>query len=221
MLARALRIASMFAAALSASCANQAVTALPTSPFAASSSARLPTVRDERSGLQLQSCGDLLEALRTGKDLGEIPERRAFTAYERCVRDALTSHGQGDRNGRLALARVGDQIYRDLDLATVRSSLAPRRPAEHYRLRDFKFDTVRVDALSVELTDGAFSYAVDVLAIGDFRHRGQAELLVRFTDRATRGGSYDRTTLLVLDIAPDSGTITATDALDVLAAALR
>ena len=221
MIPRRLRLPFMLAAALLAGCTNQAGTAPAAAPLASGARARLPAVRDERSGLRLQSCGDLLAALRAGQDLGEIPERQEFADYEGCIRDALARHGRGYRSGRFDLARGGDQIYRDLDLATVHSSLAPRRPAEHYRLSDFHFDTVRAGGLWLELADSAFAYRVDILTIGDFRHRGQAELLVRFTDRATRGGTYDRTTLLVLDIAPDSGTITATDALEVLAAALR
>ena len=212
MAARSQRFPSMLLAAWIAGCASPGVPG--TGPQ--------PEVRDSGSRLVLRSCRDLLDALRAGKALGEIPERKEFGDYEWCIRDALASHGQGyEGGGRFDLEHGGDQIYRDLDLATVRSSLAPRRPAEHYRLRDFKFDTVRAGSLSLALADGAFSYGVDVLTIGDFRHCGQAELLVRFTDRSVRGGSYDHTTLLVLDIAPDSGTITATDALDVLAASLH
>ncbi len=59
-------------------------------------------------------------------------------------------------------------------------------------------------------------YTLDVLAVGDFRHLGRSELLVRFTDRATNQGSYDRRSVLVIDAGAQPPTLVATDAMDVL-----
>jgi hypothetical protein len=190
-------------------------------PSSANLAVALPTLQDRRSGVTLHSCAELLDALHADQDLGEIPELPPFAAYAECIRHAVVSGSVGYPDVPFDLARAGDQIYRDLDLAGVPSSLAQRRPSPHYRLQDFSFETVVARPMSLALQGGGFAYRFDVLAVGDFRHTGQAELLVRFTERSTASGTYDRTTLLVLDLAPPSATITATSALDVLRPAVR
>jgi hypothetical protein len=176
----------------------------------------LPAIVDRSAGIELHSCADLLGVLRTGKDLGEAAELPQFNAYADCVAVALVAEGRGTGDGAFDLQHAGDRIYRDLDLATVASSLAPRRPAEHYRLRDLKFDAVTLTPLQAVLQGDGFSYLFEVLAIGDFRHLGRPELLVRFTDRATNQGTYDKRSVLVIDVAPQAPALLASDAMDVL-----
>ncbi len=77
---------------------------------------------------------------------------------------------------------------------------------------------MRITPLQAQLQGNGFSYTLDVLALGDFRHLGKSELLVRFTDRATNQGSYDRRSVLVIDAAPQAPALVATDAMDVLKA---
>jgi hypothetical protein len=178
----------------------------------------LPTLVDRRAGIALRSCADLIDALRSSKDLGEVPELPRFNEYVDCLTVTLLAEGRGARDSSFDLHRAGETIYRDLDLASVRSSLAPRRPAEHYRLRDFKQASVEIGRLSVSLHLDGFSYEFKVLALGDFQHLGQTELLIRFTDRATQGGSYNRSSLLVVDVSPQSPAVVAVDAMDVLRA---
>ncbi len=60
------------------------------------------------------------------------------------------------RESSLGAGDAGERIYRDLDLASLASSLAPRRPAQHYRLQDFKFDYVQIEPLSVVLRGNGF-----------------------------------------------------------------
>ncbi len=178
--------------------------------------AALAPLVDRSRGLELRSCADLIAALHAGTDLGELAESPRFKAYADCMAAALVAEGRGASAAGFGLGHAGDHIYRDLDLASVASSLAPQRPSQHYRLRDFKFDSVRIEPLSVALSGNGFSYTFQVLAFGDFRHLGAPELLVRFTDRATTGGTYDTQSVLVLHAAPSSSALQATDAIDVL-----
>ncbi len=130
---------------------------------------------------------------------------------------ALVADGRAVRDASFDAGHAGERIYRDLDLASVQSSLAPRRPSLHYRLQDFEFESVQIEPLSVVQRGKDFTYTFRVLARGDFRHVGKLELLVRFIDRATNQGTYDKQCLLVLDTTPSSTAVRATDAIDVLA----
>ena len=175
-----------------------------------------PPIVDRAAGIELHSCADLLAALRAGKDLGEAAERPQFNAWADCLAVALIADARPAPDAAFDVHAAADRLYRDLDLASVASSLAPRKPAEHYRLRDFKFEVVDITPLRARLQGDGFAYTLDVLAVGDFRHLGRSELLVRFTDRATNQGSYDRRAVLVIDAGPQAPALVATDAMDVL-----
>ena len=204
-----------FAALALAGCASAPAGALALDP-ALKTPAALPPIVDAAAGIDLHACGDLVAALRAGKDLGEAAERPQFNAWADCLAVALIDGGRAAPDAVFDARSAGDRLYRDLDLASVASSLAPRKPAEHYRLQDFKFEVVRIAPLQAQLQGNGFSYTLDVLALGDFRHLGKSELLVRFTDRATGQGSYDRRSVLVIDAAPQAPALVATDAMDVL-----
>jgi hypothetical protein len=210
---------SLLGAALAlAGCVRGPASALTLDPTLRAPAAGLPTIVNRAAGVELHSCADLVAALRAGKDLGEAAEQPPFNAYADCLAVALVADGRAAPDAAFDARSAGERLYRDLDLASVASSLAPRRPAEHYTLQDFKFDAVRIGPLQAQLQGNGFSYTLDVLALGDFRHVGRSELLVRFTDRATRAGTYDRRTVLVIDAAPRAPALVATDAIDVLKA---
>ena len=206
-----------FAALALAGCASAPAGALALDP-ALKTPAALPPIVDAAAGIDLHACGDLVAALRAGKDLGEAAERPQFNAWADCVAVALIADARPAPDATFDATHAGARLYRDLDLASVASSLAPRRPAEHYRLQDFKFDVVTVLPLHAQLQGNGFIYTLDVLALGDFRHAGRSELLVRFTDHATNQGSYDRRTILVIDAAAQPPALLATPGMDVLKA---
>jgi hypothetical protein len=185
--------------------------------LAAPASALPPLVNRPR-GIELHSCNDLIAAIGADKDLAEISELPQFNAYVDCLAVALVAEGRGVRDASIDISHAGERIYRDLDLASVASSLAPRRPAQHYRLQDLKFDSVQIAPLWVILRGNGYLYTFQALALGDFRGLRKSELLVRFIDRATNGGTYDKHSVLVLDASPSSSALRATDAIDVLKA---
>jgi hypothetical protein len=176
----------------------------------------LPSLPGNQGEPVIRSCTDLLAALRAGVNLGERMEFPQFNAYSNCLAEAVIAQGQGTSISRFDLSQTGRLILTRLDLANVPSSLAPRRPAKHYRLVDFKFSSQRVAPLELELGDDGFTYRFEVLAVGDFRHIGAEELLMRLIDRATDGGTYNRSSLFVLDWAPNNEAIIATDVLGLL-----
>ena len=61
-------------------------------------------------------------------------------------------------------------------------------------------------------------YTFQVLALGDFRGLGKSELLMRFGERVTNGGTYNKQSVLVIGPSPASTVLLATDAIEVLKA---
>jgi len=179
----------------------------------------LPPLSGPR-GVPITTCNELLTQLRSGFDLGEQRERREFAAWSNCLAGGVIAGARPSGRNTFDLQHAGQQILMRLDLATVPSSLAQRRPAEHYRLTDFQFSSSRIEPLSLELVSEAFRYNFVVLASADFRGTGSAALLVRFTQRAS-AGSYDSNTLLILESATKDEAIVATDAIEHLQLAGR
>jgi len=179
---------------------------------------KLPLLVNRTLGIARHSCADLIAAIAAGKDLGEITEMPQFNAYVACIAVKLVAEGRGAREANIALQHAGARIYRDLDLASVASSLAPRWPAQHYRLHDFKFGVVQIAPLWALLRGDGFLYTFQVLALGDFRGLGKGELLVRFGDRATNGGTNDKQSVRVVGSSLSSTALLATDAIEVLKA---
>ncbi len=176
---------------------------------------RLPPLPGPPGSTQIGNCAELIAAIASGVDINERKERKEFGAYSMCIASAVVGTGAGASASRFDLHQAGKQIAAYLDLASVRSSLAPQRPATHYFLSNFQFKSIHVDPYSVKLATDHFRYNFDVLAAGDFRHSGSRELLVRFTDRAI-GGSYDSATILILSWPLEQDVIEATDAIDYL-----
>lgn len=180
--------------------------------------APLPALFNRAQGIALHSCADLIEALQAGKDLGETAELPGFNAYADCLAAQLMASGRARPLSDSDLQNAGERLYRDLDLAGVASSLAPQRPAEHYRLQDLAFDAVQREPLALSLQGHGFAYRLEVLAMGDFQGLGRTEWLVRFTDRATTQGSYNKRTVLVVDAPAPPQALQAHDAMDVIRA---
>jgi hypothetical protein len=203
------------ACAVSGGTANQIVAL---EPGLSEPAQALPALHNRALGLAIANCADLLAALRSQQDLGETTELAGFNAYTDCMAVALLRGGRALPTAASDLSHAGERIYRDLDLGSVASALAPRRPAEHYRLTDFPFDTVQIEPLSLQLQGNGFAYTFQVLAMGDFRGLGKAEWLVRFDERATTQGSYHKRSVLVLDAPPAPAALQASDAVDVIRA---
>lgn len=175
----------------------------------------LPPLPRASGAAPIQNCNDLLAVLRQHADIDELREQPHFSAYMPCLVAAVIRHGKPPQFWSFDLDRAGIQIFSALDLNSVRSSLAPRRPSEHYRLADFKWSARRVEPHSLRLATPDFRYDIDVLAAGDFQGTGQAELLVRLKDQAF-AGTYDATSILILSWPPGRAAIEATDAVEFL-----
>lgn len=214
--ARLASVSALLAALSVGGCAQQLIasdTPRLLAPELVAPPERLPAIVLPGRGVTWRTCADLIQALRTSSVPEEVTELPEFNAWTPCLSAALVAHGRAA--GGLDARDAGERLYRALDLASVASSLAQDRPAEHYRLADFKFAQVEIAPSSVTVHDKGFVYDLRVLAVGDFRHVGHGEWLVRFVDRSVTGGSYDSTAILIVDPAADGGLV-ATDALDAL-----
>lgn len=172
----------------------------------------LPPLRDSASGARIEGCDAFVQALRSGQVSDAMIESAPFQAYVGCLVPTLLALAAPPGSGDLDASDPGERIYLELDLATVPSSLAPRRPAERYRLSDFGFASLKISPLAIDASDAGFAYRFEVLARGDFIGCGGSQWLVRFSDRALNGGSYARTSLLVIAPAAAGLGLVASDA---------
>jgi hypothetical protein len=109
---------------------------------------------------------------------------------------SLTSHFPAIGLGRFLAERF--------DLATIRSSLGPRRAPTLRTFTDFKMTTTKAtdDVLEFESTD--WFYQLRIVGRGDVNRDGIEDLEVCFTDQARGGSTYfSQQSLLITRYAPD------------------
>lgn len=87
---------------------------------------------------------------------------------------------------------VGQFLADKFDLASIRSSLGPRRSSTQRTFADLgiKPSTVTKDAV-VFLSEGDWYYELRIVGRRDVNRDGVEDLEVCFYDRALNGGSYD------------------------------
>ena len=180
----------------------------------------LPLLKILPSKKQIQDCDSLLATINSGVDLNETREQKEFNSYWKCLVRAILDHGVAPSKSRFNLSQAGKQIFQHLDLASVRSSLAPRRPNKHYYLRDFTFALKHISATSLSLSttlkkEDGFYYNFKILATGDFLHDGMLDLLVAFNDDAILR-TYNSFQILILSWSYNSKSIIAVDAVSFL-----
>ncbi|SFK42230.1 hypothetical protein SAMN04488082_12363 [Desulfomicrobium apsheronum] len=180
----------------------------------------LPSLKIAPNEKPIHNCNSLVRAINSGVDLGETKERKEFNSYWKCLVRAVAERGIAAERSRFDLSKAGTQIFQRLDLASVRSSLAPRRPSTHYYLRDFIFASKQMNATSLTLDtappgEDGFYYNFEILATGDFLRDGMLDLLVTFTDDATLG-TYHSVQVLILSWPYDKESITAVEAIQFL-----
>lgn len=94
---------------------------------------------------------------------------------------------------------LGRLLAEKFDLATVRSSLGPRRTPAKRTFTDFEMKPSQLaEDSAVFLIPGDWLYELRVVARGDFNHDGIEDLKVCFVDRAFNGGTYDAAQGLLL-----------------------
>lgn len=105
---------------------------------------------------------------------------------------------------------LGDVLSNRFDLATIRSSLGPRRTPATRTFSDFGMKpTQSTDDAVVFLNPGHWLYELRVVARGDFNGDGIEDLKVCFVDRALNGGTYDAAEGLLLTRYSSDGYVLA------------
>lgn len=90
----------------------------------------------------------------------------------------------------LSTSHLPEQLVTDLDLASFRNSLAPRRDLQHRNLSAFHLKKTVVDANTIVLEDSDWSYTLRIIRRGDINGDGVEDVEVCFTDKAKQA-SYD------------------------------
>lgn len=171
------------------------------------------TLHEQGKSYRISTCVELLELLERGVSLEKARVDRVFSEYQTCLVLSILRYGQTPRVSYFKHGALGDQILKDLNLATLRSSLYPRAksPKQGFTFSDFKFSSIQTSPHSLTLEDEGWRYGVDVLAAGDFNGDGIEDVVATFYDDAKTGTYFSITTLLLTQTEPD-GRIAAEDA---------
>lgn len=175
----------------------------------------LPEIHIPDQQTVIGNCTDLIRYLASGRELGEAAELPSFKPYKVCLEREVISRSRHFSTNPFNPRSIGQQLFQHLDLSSIASALAQRKPAEHYRFVDLNFLAHKAEAQTLTLKEKGFTYRMEAIALGDFLRNGRAQLLVRFSEKATQG-SYDQTALYVLDWPDPQGLIEATSVLDLL-----
>lgn len=111
---------------------------------------------------------------------------------------------------------LGRFLAEKFDLASIRSSLGPRRSTALRTFADFGMKPSEATERAVVFdVPGHWFYALKVVGRRDVNHDGIEDLEVCFTDRALNGGSYDTSTgLLITRYASDAYAVALSYRLD-------
>ena len=175
----------------------------------------LPDLQPPPPHVPIRGCAALIHFFRQGLDLGEAIEQPGFRLYHVCLAQELIAHASAYDLNSFDPNRLGEQWLRHLDLAGIPNALAQRRPATHYRLTEFGFLRPKVRQKSLILKEKGFIYRLEALALGGFLNNGRAQVLIRFSEKAS-AGTYDSVALYVLDWSAAQDSITARSVVDLL-----
>ncbi|MBV7534231.1 hypothetical protein KW842_00490 [Duganella sp. sic0402] len=105
---------------------------------------------------------------------------------------------------------LGRFLSEKFDLATIRSSLGPRRTPAKRTFLDFGMKPSQVtEDSAVFLTPGDWLYELRIVGRGDFNGDGFEDLKVCFIDRALNGGTYNTAEAMLLTRYADAGYVIA------------
>lgn len=114
------------------------------------------------------------------------------------------SSNAGDRvTSHLPKKKVEAFVVEKLDLATIRSSLNPRRKTHERTFRDVKIGPSSKGPGEVELKTADWVYKISILGRKDYNQDGIEDLAICFEDRALSGNYHTITPLLLTRYGPD------------------
>ena len=115
---------------------------------------------------------------------------------------SITALAQAPMTSYFSQTAVLEQVVAEFDLATIRSSFGPKRDSTHRTLRDFALSTKKLDAKTMILEDGDFTYHLQLLSRGDLNRDGIEDLEICFTEKAKHGSYHAQKSFLLTKYAP-------------------
>ncbi|MBR7800517.1 hypothetical protein [Undibacterium fentianense] len=110
---------------------------------------------------------------------------------------SLQAFAQTSLTSHFVKKDVLEQIVTDFDLATIRSSLGPRRDQSHRTLHSFGFTKSTPTPNTLVLEDEGFIYQIQLLHRGDLNQDGVEDLALCLTEKAKQGTYHAQKPLLV------------------------
>ena len=155
----------------------------------------LPSLSED--GVTITGCGDLFSYLGEGGSTVALTEQAAWGHYNGCLAVGLLDRLQPFQKARFPSDAIGADIYRHLDLRTMRSSFGPKHDDKHFTLEALANGHIETTRHRIVIENPDWYYELKTLAHGDFNRDHREDLLIFFVDKA-RGGTYQSSQLLLL-----------------------
>lgn len=155
------------------------------------------TLEDDDGKHVVVRCRDYLDRTSSGAQPATDHDGAVTPNYLMCAVAALAPSARPSATVRFDDAKIGETIYRYLDLTSFVSSLSAEAETGKTSLVQMEFEQVDVTPTGVEVETPDWNYSFQALAAGDFDGDGFEDLLVAFTDDAKRGTAFVATTLLL------------------------
>jgi len=148
-------------------------------------------------GAPIAGCNDLFGYLIDGGSIAALTEQAAWVHYNGCLAVGLLDRSQPFQKARFPSDAIAANLYRHLDLRTMRSSLGPRLDDERFTLEALTDGHIETTKRRIVIENPDWYYELKALAHGDFNNDQKEDLLVSFVDEA-KGGTYRSSKLLLL-----------------------
>ena len=117
------------------------------------------------------------------------------------------SAGQPVTQSFLSKTKPLEQLVNELDLASFRNSLGPRRDPQHRTLSSFGLKYKIIDANTAVVENAEWTYTLRIIQRGDINGDGIEDIELCFTDKAKHATYHAQSPLLVTKYAPTSFVI--------------
>lgn len=170
--------------------------------------APLDVVNGRRLERPVTNCADLA-ALAQGAEITVEPdEREVFERdYDQCFTLSALGYAASARVSQFDHARLGEDVFRHLDLSTTGIEFDGHTREASYTFSDLRFPEAEISNQGIMASDGHRSLRLTFQAAADFSGTGSEELLVAFRLESRDGSSASR--VLLLGRGEANGPITA------------
>lgn len=135
-------------------------------------------------GTTVQGCDGFIQLLRNGEAFDASATSKF---YDNCLAASVLERSRPSQEERFPLSSIADDLYRNLDLRSLKSSLGPKVDDQQYTFEQLTDGVVDTSGQNLTIENPDWYYELKPIAIGDFNDDHVEDLFLVFTDQAKKG----------------------------------